>query len=439
MDKIAFVFPGQGSQYPGMGEVLYDNFPLARQIFDAAGEVGGVDVKHLCLYEDMDLLTQTQYTQPALFTVSYAMFQILMQEGIEPSYLGGHSLGEITALACAGAVDFRDAVNLVKARGRFMQKAAERCQGKMIAVRGTGIDDIWEICRICSTDGEVAVVSNYNSPDQIVISGNTRPVMSAGEMIQKRGGTFTELKVSAPFHSPLMEEAADEFRQELANYQFHDLKFPVISNVTAKPYAGREQIRELLSNHIERPVLWKDTMDYFIDHGTTCILELGPKNVLCNLFKKYVPGIRAYSYDKEEDLTHIDRLVTEITGKKPKRLEVQTRIEDVMNQCIERVLSPGVKEKSCLSENATAISLCLAHAICAPNSNLSESEYKNGVLQPYRQIKKQYSVIEKEKRQPDRDELVDSFHMLFKVFQTKKVSKREQEKRFISICEKLGK
>lgn len=439
MKKTAFVFPGQGSQYPGMGESLYDNFPIARQIFDEAGEVDGIKIKHLCFYEDMDLLTQTKYTQPALFTVSYAMFQVFMQEGIEPAYLAGHSLGEITALACAGAIDFKDAVRLVKARGRIMQRAANRCQGRMIAIKGGNLDYIRKVCQLCTVDGDIAVISNYNSPDQIVVSGNNHAVMSVGSEIQKQGGSFTELKVSAPFHSPLMSEAGDEFQEELKNYKFHDFKYQVISNVTAEPYGGKNDIYELLIKHMKNPVLWKDSVDYMISHDVAHVLELGPKSVLSYLIKKCGPGIKAYSYDKKEDMNNIDNLITEITGKAAKRLEAESRNEAFMNECLKRALSPAVKKKSCLSEETTAITLCLAHAICVPSYANTDAEYKRGVLQPYKQIKKMNSLIEKEKRQPTREEVEASFHMLYEVFQTKKVSKMEQQLRFQSICEKLGK
>ncbi len=310
MKKIALLFPGQGSQYIGMGKKLNDNFKCAKEVYEEANDAIGFDLRGLCFEGDMEELTKTENTQPAIMTASVAAFRVYQEEiGVEPLFMAGHSLGELSALTCSGAINFSNAIKLVRQRGRFMQEAVPVGIGGMSAISGADTVDIEDECKKVSEDGNIVVISNYNSPDQIVISGNKAAVEGAGEKLKERGAKVIPLKVSAPFHSPLMKPAADKFGEELMKYSYNDPRFPVISNVTALPYDGAHSIRENLTMQITSPVQWIRSMKYLESCGVEMLIELGPKKVLKNLAAKIIPGRDAYSYDYDQDVNNIKSLL----------------------------------------------------------------------------------------------------------------------------------
>lgn len=406
MNKPALIFPGQSSQYAGMGEKLCREFQVAAKLFDEAGETLGFDLRKLCAEGSIEELTKTENTQPAVLTVSVAAFKVYMQEiGVEPALCAGHSLGEISALTCAQAISFKDAVRLVSRRGKFMQEAVLPDIGAMMAINGLSKSRVEDQCRVASGSGQVVVVSNVNSNEQIVISGEKDVVNAVGEALKKEGATAIPLKVSAPFHSPLMRQAADRIREELGRYKFYDLKYPVISNVDALPYKGTESIVENLVNQIVMPVQWKATMDYIVGSRIKDVIELGPGEVLKKLAKKNSPGIKAYSFDREQDV---------------------------------KALKENLRQSSAVSSGLYFIIRCLAIAVCTKNKNWNEDEYRKGVSEPYKEVQKMLEQLEQEKTEPTRQQMQSALDMLKSVFLTKYTPKAEQAERFRQLYEETG-
>lgn len=427
-----------------MAKDLYDRDKVARHVFEEASDMIHLDLKKLCFDTDMNELTRTENAQPAILTASYAAYRVFMKEGLKPSFMAGHSLGEITALTCAGAISFKDAIRLVRARGLLMQRVAEKSLGNMVAIRGAGVEAIQQLCEAYSVNGKIAVISNYNSTDQIVISGDKEAVVQVGEAVERQNGKYTALQVSAPFHSPLLQEAVGQFRNELIKYTYRDLQCPVISNRTARPYHGPEQIVPSLSEHLVRPVLWKTTVDYFVDHDVGFVVELGPKNILRNLVTHCTDRIEAFSYDDRNDSFY--RFMDEITGKSAAALEAQKELESSLRTHINllkelsRYHQTGwrtMKETGADLNRVTPVTLCLAGAVCVPNQNPNEQEYQTGVVEPYRKVRKMQAVIEQEERMPREEEIEEAFQMLLSVFKTKKVPICEQQLQMELICERL--
>jgi [acyl-carrier-protein] S-malonyltransferase len=310
MQKIAFLFSGQGSQYVGMGQSLFQNFKIARLVFEQANDVLDFDLQTLCFEGNTTELTRTENAQPAILTVSIAALHVYMQEFDSPPVcMAGHSLGEITALTAAGAIKFTDALQIVRQRGQYMQEAVALGSGAMSAVSGVSADAIETVCRQCSNYGEVVVISNYNSAEQIVISGHESAVNRAGSKLNEAGGTVVPLRVSAPFHSPLMQPAASKLNETLQAYTYRPLVWPVVSNVTALPYRSEADIVDNLTTQMTRPVRWDLIIEYLRNQGVQIAVELGPQTILRNLMRKSQPEIASLSYDREEDVEELRRVV----------------------------------------------------------------------------------------------------------------------------------
>ena len=284
--KTAFVFPGQGSQFVGMGK------GFAESHLDEANRILGFDLKKLCFEGPEEELKRTEITQPAILTVSVAALQLLKEK---PDAVAGHSLGEYSALVAAGSISFADAVKIVHLRGKFMQAAVPAGEGAMAAVLMPPKDKIREICEQV---GDVQP-ANLNSPDQIVISGKKEAVEEAGKRLKEAGAKrIIPLAVSAPFHSRLMEPAAKKLEAELAKITISDAKVPVVANVTADYVASAEKIRELLIRQVTGSVLWEDSVRKMIADGVGRFVEVGPGKVLCGLIKKIDPAVEARTYDE---------------------------------------------------------------------------------------------------------------------------------------------
>jgi [acyl-carrier-protein] S-malonyltransferase len=281
-----FLFPGQGSQVVGMGKALCESEPSALARMNEACDVIKVDLKKICFEGPEDILKQTENTQPALFTVGYIVYEFFARAGKKADFLAGHSLGEYTALAAAGAFDFATGVRLVRTRGELMAKAKK---GSMAAVLGGEKSVIETVCKECSTGGEVVVPANYNAPDQTVISGSVAGVAKAMEEIKKAGAKrVIPLPVSGAFHSPLMQDAAEEMKKVLDAAAIKDAVRPVISNVTAKPIQKASDIKALLYQQLFSPVRWVES---FSGAEGGAGVEMGPGRVLCGLVKKINPAI----------------------------------------------------------------------------------------------------------------------------------------------------
>jgi len=287
MAKWAFLFPGQGSQYVGMGKDLKENFKVAADIFAEADEALHEDLTKLCFEGPEDDLKLTRNTQPAILTVSIAALRVLQQEtGLVPAMTAGHSLGEYSALVASGALRFADAVTIVRKRGTFMQEAVPVGVGGMAAVLGMETDALEKICRE-SAEGQAVAPANYNCPGQIVISGHMEAVKRAAARAEAAGAKkVVMLPVSAPFHSSLMKPAAEKLGKTLEAVTVQELKIPVLSNVEADFYPGKDDVKRLLTEQVDHPVRWIEEMEKMVREGVDKCVEIGPGKVLNGLVRK---------------------------------------------------------------------------------------------------------------------------------------------------------
>jgi [acyl-carrier-protein] S-malonyltransferase len=286
--KTAFVFPGQGSQYVGMGRDLYETYPEAKALFDEADGILGFPISKLCFEGPEEELSETINTQPTILAVSVALLQMLKSHQLSPTIVAGHSMGEYTALIAAGVLDFGDGLRLVRERGRVMQEAGERNPGGMAAVLGLEAETLDEICQVASqeTDG-IVQLANYNSPGQVVISGHKESLERALELARERGARrVIPLAVSIASHSPLMRPAAESFASIVAQVDFQPPKVPVVANVTAAPITTVAEIRDELVKQLTSTVRWVESVQYIIAQGVTTFVEIGPKDVLAGLIRR---------------------------------------------------------------------------------------------------------------------------------------------------------
>ena len=290
----AYVFPGQGSQYVGMGKDLFEQHPPSRALMEQADRLLGFSLTGICFAGPDDELRQTKNAQPAIFLHSVALF---MATGARPAMAAGHSLGEYSALVAAGSLAFEDALRLVRLRGELMQKAGEEHPGTMAAVVGLAPDLIEEVCREASAAG-VVQPANFNSPGQVVISGAVAGVRRGMELAKARGAKMVkELVVSGAFHSPLMAGAREGLRAALAGTPIRDARIPVYANVTAAPVRDAETIRDLLCRQLTSPVRWEESVHNMVRDGATAFTEVGPGKVLQGLIKRCEPQAAASGID----------------------------------------------------------------------------------------------------------------------------------------------
>ncbi|MFP4015616.1 MAG: ACP S-malonyltransferase [Halanaerobiales bacterium] len=307
MSKIAFIFPGQGSQYVGMCAELINNFSEAEHIMSKADKILDMHLRSLCLKGPEDELNQTQNTQPAIYTVSYLINKVLNEKDIYPKMVAGHSLGEYSALVAAGVFSFEDGLKLVRQRGLIMNRAVPASKGAMAAIIGLEDEKILAICQ--KVDG-ICEVANYNCPGQVVISGEKDAIEIASKLAEENGAKkVVLLDVSGPFHSSLMKAAEDEFTGVINEIQFNPPEYPVVANVTADIVKKPEEIKDLLVKQLSGSVRWVESIKLMINHGIDTFIEVGPGRVLKGLMRRIDRSVNAYNV---EDMKSLDKLLEKL-------------------------------------------------------------------------------------------------------------------------------
>ncbi len=304
MNKTAFVFPGQGSQYIGMCKEFYDKYPAAKRVFEEADDALGFSLTKLCFEDPDDQLRLTYNTQPAILTASTACGVVLREHGLECDIAAGHSLGEYSALVHNGAMSFSDAVRTVRLRGQFMQEAVPVGEGSMAAILGLDSEKIVEICRNVEAEiGEAVQAVNFNCPGQVVIAGAVNAVNKAMEALKEAGAKRSvPLPVSAPFHSTLMQPASERLAEVLDGIAINDIRIPVVANVNAEQVTRGSVIRELLVKQAAMPVLWETTVRNMVECGVDTFVEVGPGKVLTGFTKKIAKGLPALNVEDNASL-----------------------------------------------------------------------------------------------------------------------------------------
>lgn len=399
MIKKAFLFPGQGSQYPGMGKDIYKRYETAEKTFCEADDILGFSLSKLCFEGEQEELTMTENAQPAILTVSVAMYRILEEKKIQPMVMAGHSLGEISALTCAGAISFEDALKIARIRGKLMQEAVPEGRGLMAAVLTRDYEELRKLCEETSSGGEgIVTVSNYNSRTQHVISGNAEAVKQAVEKLQADGVKTKILNLSAPFHSPLMKPASDRLREVLDQITFREPQCTVLANVTALPYQDASEIRESLLRQMYSPVQWAQSMDYLKKHNISYCAEVGPGHVLTNLMRTNISDIPVFSFDDQEE---------------------------AFFRHVEKSYFPFV-------------SRAMGIAVATKNRNWDEEQYEDGVVRPYTEMQKMQEQIETEGRKATAEEMNTAVQLLKTIFRTKGTPNEEQEARIAELLADTG-
>ncbi len=316
MENIAYLFPGQGSQYVGMGKELYDNYKAAKDVFEEANESLQTDLKKLCFEGPADKLALTENAQPAILTVSYAAYRVYEELfNIKPVALAGHSLGEYSALVVSKALKFFDVVKVVRARGKFMQSAVPLGIGTMAAILGLAREKVEEACKEAQEEAYVQP-ANYNCPGQIVISGYVKGVDTASKISRIKGAIKTvKLAVSAPFHSKLMEPAAEKLASHFDYVDISEPEIPVISNVDALPNYSKKTLRDLLVKQVSNAVKWEDSMKKIVgDFKATRVIEFGPGRVLCGLMRKINRKVKVLNLENSANLHKIEKEIKDTEG-----------------------------------------------------------------------------------------------------------------------------
>ena len=405
MKKYCIVFPGQGSQYIGMGKKLYDHNRVAQDVFDEANDLLQYNLKKQCFEGDINELSKMENVQLAILTTSVAAFRVFIQDvDMKPQVLLGHSLGEITALVCAGVIDFSDALQLVSVRGQLMGAASIE-KGIMMAIMGVELEELNKICKELSQEHHVVEVSNINSVDQIILSGHEEAMEKAIYKIEELGGRSIRINTGNPFHCSLMSPIKEQFKQELRKYKYHDFIYPVISNLDARPYKGKEEVVERLSEQIVNPVRWKDSIDYLMEQEISTMIELSPQSVLRNLMLTDATGVMAYSYDDKYDYEEIKRVKYSLTN--------------------DLIASKGKKQDF--------IQRCISGIVCTKNENDNDT-----ILQIYQRVKALLLKIEKDNVEPNYEEMKVAFESLIEVMRIKHVTVQEYQDRISAILYETG-
>lgn len=305
MGKTAFMFPGQGAQYVGMGQDFYEQIPVCKEMFELASKASGLDVPALC-FEENEQINITEYTQIAMLAVEVAMLKAIEEKGLKPDVTGGLSLGEYGALAASGVMSAEDVFKVVRKRGIYMQEAVPN-GGAMMAVLGLDTETIEKICE--DTTGTVTI-ANYNCPGQIVITGEEDAVQAAAQKLTEAGAKrCVPLKVSGPFHSAMLVGAGEKLAKELENVEIHDIQIPYIANVTADYVTDKAQVKPLLEKQVSSSVKWQQTVERMIADGVDTFIEIGPGKTLSGFMRKINKDMKVINIEKVEDLQKLNEIL----------------------------------------------------------------------------------------------------------------------------------
>lgn len=407
MLKLAFVFPGQGAQFVGMSQTFYQKYAIARQTFEEANDTLGFDLAKLCFEGSLLDLNKLEYMFPALLVSSVVSFRVYMHDfGITPQFCAGHSLGEYSALVCAGAINFTDALKIVHKRGLISKEVAESGIGAMTIIDGIDKNIVEEECKKISLPNREVAVSCFNSPTQTAISGHFDAVRDAEDKIMQLGGQISPLLDSAPFHCSAMHSAAENLKEVLLGYSYNYIRYPVISNVTGVPYESSESIIDMLTNQLVKPVQWQTTLNYMQKKGVNLVIEMGPRNVLTNMVKANTQGVDSLCFGQKED-----RLL----------------LEDMI-----------LNNEHMKKHIPTVITKCLAAVVATPNANWDEDEYREGVILPYKKIQAIEDRLKENNASPSVEDMEEALCCLQTVFNTKKVPLQEQIEWFNQIFDETG-
>lgn len=421
MEKVALVFPGQGAEYIGMGRLLFDSYKVARQAFEEANDVLGFDLKKLCFGGSRQELSKTVNMQLAILVCSIATFRVYMHEiGIVPVVTAGHSLGEYSALVSSGCMNFKDALKIVRERGRFLQEAIDKKIGHMSLVSGVNSEIVNEQCKKNSYDGMIVDISCFNSQSQTTISGHTDAMLKVEDILIDLGASITPLIDSAPYHSVLMKPASEKLELELRKYSYNTFNWPVISNVSVMPYRSPDQVVENLVKQIASPVQWTKTVQYMKSIDVDVVIEIGTKALLTNLVKEFSEEIFTISFGQKSDRQSIINL---------SKSERQLREQEVLNlDC-----------KTNIDANSTVISKCLDELIRIKNSNYNNHEYDEDlVCLSYNKILKLQEQLKVEGLNPSLEQMMEAIDILKAVLVTNITSADEQSKILEGIFEETG-
>ena len=387
MEKIAFIFPGLGSQFVGMGKSFYDDFEIVRQTYEEASDFAGFDIADLCFQGTGLEQNRIDKMQFIVVTTGVAIARaFLYQYGITPQFCAGHSVGEYAALVCSGAVKFSDVIEILKVRGELLKKATKL--GQMSIVEKMKADTAEEILQ--KNDDLKVYISCYNSPDQFAISGSQ--IELAEEKLLGENAMVTPIIYSPPIHSPLMEEYSKEFYDFISEFTYYSFRMPIVANVTGAPFSEPSKIATIMSEQLFKPVQWNNTMRCFEKYGVSMVVEMGPKNLLTSFLKDMDPSIKKYCFGIKKDRADINRLF--------------------------------LSDESLQKDKVEFIDRCLGIAVSTPNLNDNTEEFQSGVVKNYNYIKK---ISEQNEYGLSVNDMRSVIRYLIEIMNTKRVPEKEQQ------------
>ncbi|WP_256757090.1 ACP S-malonyltransferase [Cohnella sp. WQ 127256] len=394
--KVALLFPGTGSQYIGMFKSQYEQYALVRETFDEVEEVLKLNLAERCFTDGFQEQLSIAYAQTAIFVCNVAAYRVYMNEvGIKPSLMAGHSLGELSALTCAGVFRVQDAAEAVWLRGEAMEAAVPEGGGAITAIKHLSAELVQEQCKRSNAEDGTVSIACYNSSDQIVIAGHRAAVTRVSEALRELGAQTITLNSNVPFHTSLMVSAADRLREKLLQIQLNEPLCPVLSNVTAKPYErGSEGVIDHLARQLTHPVRWEETVRHMQQEGISYAVELGPNSILKKLNRKTARNIRAYSWDEAEDYTRI--------------VEMQR-------------LKPALIDR------------CLSIAVATRNHNDDREQFEIGVVEPYKNLLRIQQECEQLGHPPSSLQMKTIYENLQSILLVKRVDQEEREMLLLEV------